>query len=144
MSKKNVKLDNEVSAMVEEYQTSADILEELSALKTEVYDEDPEFVAGCLKAQLVEEILCAMDEQGVSKSQLAQRLGKSRQYVGRILNETANFTIDSIAQLLCALNCDIKLTISLKEPSCGDTKRIGGEVFEQTQCVAEDSSLYSV
>ena len=71
------------------------------------FEKDPEWVAGYLKMQLVEDMLKAMKEQEVSKSDLAKRLGKSRQYVGRVLNERANFTLDSLAQIACALGLRI-------------------------------------
>jgi len=60
-------------------------------------EKDPEFLQEYMVASIVEDILQVMDEEGISKSQLAKRLGKSRQYVGRVLNETANFTIKSVA-----------------------------------------------
>ena len=67
------------------------------------FSADPQFVAGALKMQLVEDILKAMEEQGLNKNTLAERLGKSRQYVGRILNESANFTLESVAEIACTL-----------------------------------------
>lgn len=70
-------------------------------------DADPEFVAGYLKAQFVEDIFKAMHEQGINRNQLAAKLGKSRQYVGRILNEKANFTLETLAEIACALNMQV-------------------------------------
>lgn len=67
-------------------------------------DKDPEFVADYLKASIVEEILEAMEESGVTRSDLAEMLGKTRQYVSRVLNENTNFTLRSIAEFSCALD----------------------------------------
>ena len=74
-------------------------------------EKDPDFLAGYMKATLVGDIFQAMEEEGISKSQLAERLGKSRQYVGRVLNETANFTIDSISKIAAALERDVVLRL---------------------------------
>ena len=70
-------------------------------------DTDPEDVSDFLKMQFVEDILAAMAMRGISKAELARRLGKSRQYVGSVLNERANFTLDSMAQIACALGMRI-------------------------------------
>lgn len=78
-------------------------------------ESDPEFLAEYMKGSLVADIFQAMEEKALNKSQLAERLGKSRQYVGRVLNETANFTIDSIAQISTALEMDVVLR--LKKPT---------------------------
>lgn len=72
-------------------------------------DRDPEFVADYLKSQFVNDILNVLKNKNISKTNLAERMGKSKQYISRILNETANFTIDTIAQLCCALDIDINI-----------------------------------
>jgi len=65
----------------------------------------PDFVADTCKAALVEDVLRAIDEDGITKSELARRLGKSRQQLGALLDETKrnNFTIDTMAQISTAL-----------------------------------------
>lgn len=79
--------------------------------KRERLEKDPEFLQEYMKATIVGDIFQAMDEEGLSKSQLAERLGKSRQYVGRVLNESANFTIDSISKIAAALERDVVLRL---------------------------------
>jgi transcriptional regulator with XRE-family HTH domain len=56
-----------------------------------------------MKADIVEHLLRAMEQRNLNGSQLAENLGKSRQWVSRILNETDNFTVDTIAKLACAV-----------------------------------------
>ena len=77
-------------------------------------DFDPEFAADFIKAQFVEYIYMALEKQNLSKSSFANKLNKSRQYVGRVLNETANFTIESMAEISCSLK--LNLTIEMSEP----------------------------
>lgn len=66
-------------------------------------DSDPEFVWDCLKGQFVEDMLNALKAKNWSPTQLAKKMGKSRQYVCRILDEQANFTFKTIAEIACAL-----------------------------------------
>lgn len=44
-----------------------------------------------------------MKKEGVSNAELARRLGKSRQYVTKILQGNANFTLESLVQIARAL-----------------------------------------
>lgn len=67
-------------------------------------DRNPEDVAAYMKLQIASDIYAAMETQGMDQSELARRLGKSRQYVSRVLNERTNFTLDSLARIACALN----------------------------------------
>jgi DNA-binding phage protein len=78
------------------------------------YDRDPRFVSGYLKALFVNDICRVMGDRSMSKKGLAETLGKSRQYVGRVLNETANFTIETMAEIACALG--MRLSIRLHVP----------------------------
>ncbi len=69
---------------------------------------DPAFLADVTKGLIVEDILRAMEATGLNRNTLATKLGKSRQYIGKILDEEkpANFTIDALADNL-ALHSDI-------------------------------------
>ena len=79
------------------------------------FESDPDFVAGFLKMQFVEDIFKAMHEQGINRNQLAAKLGKSRQYVGRILNENANFTLETLAEIACALDMHVAARLYFKD-----------------------------
>lgn len=74
-------------------------------------DRDPEFVAGFLKAKVVNDICTAMQAKGITKNKLAALLGKSPQYVGRVLAEHANFTLETIAEFACALGMSANVCI---------------------------------
>lgn len=86
-----------------------EVLKKIKELEPIDWDNDPEFVANFAKGQVTEDILAVMEMEKINQSQLAERLGKSRQYVSRILNETANFTIDSLAEIAIALNRKIEV-----------------------------------
>lgn len=58
-------------------------------------------------------IIKLMDEQCVSKAELARRLGRSRAYVTKLLNGSTNMTIRTIADVLFHL--DRRLEISGSE-----------------------------
>jgi len=107
--KKTLTVEEDVQKMLDNSMSTAEALEKLKTLSLPKWDEDPEFVADLAKGQITEDILAAMKKDNINKSQLAERLGKSRQYVSRVLNETANFTIDSLAEIACALNRKIEV-----------------------------------
>ena len=52
-------------------------------------------------------IIDAMDEQSITQSVLAQRMGCSQQYVSNILRVNSNMTLETIAKLEDALGIDI-------------------------------------
>jgi len=76
---------------------------------------DPAFQAACLKAQVIEDIYRLMEEGGVKKKRLAEMLGKSPQYVGRVLAERANFTLDTLAKIACALGGRVTARLYTKD-----------------------------
>lgn len=93
----------EILAQFEDLPTVEEVNAEMRRNLTD-WNANPEQVAAYLKAQLVEDIYAAMEEQGLNRAQLAKRLGESRQYVTRVLNEKANFTLETVAKLACVLN----------------------------------------
>ena len=74
-------------------------------------DTDPEFLADYAKGLVVEDILRAMESAGMSRNALAGKIGKSRQYVSKILDEDrrVNFTIESLAEFSAALDLQLCL-----------------------------------
>jgi len=99
-------IPEDIQTLLNETPDTAGYAEEIQADLARL-EAEPEWVADYLKMQFVEDTLAAMERQGIDRSELARRLGKSRQYVGRVLNERANFTLDSMAQIACALGAHI-------------------------------------
>ena len=69
-------------------------------------DRNPKHVAETRKASVVEDILRALEEDEISRSELARRLDKSRQQLSYMLNEEKlnNFTIETMAEIATALD----------------------------------------
>jgi transcriptional regulator with XRE-family HTH domain len=55
------------------------------------------------------EILAVMEQRGISRSELARRLGASPAYVTKILRGDANFTLASLAKLAAALGAELEI-----------------------------------
>lgn len=75
--------------------------------------EDPEFrrlyaVEG-LVTEAAEFVARLMERQGVSKAELARRLGKSRAYVTQLLRGSTNLTVRTLAEVAYALGAEVKL-----------------------------------
>ena len=83
----------------------------LNALEGKNLDKERNFLENSLKASFVEDVCRILKERGISQSEFARRLGKSRQYVSRMLNENANFTLGSLVDIALALDCSIELRI---------------------------------
>lgn len=64
-------------------------------------DQDPQYHADYLKGLFVEELRQAMEAKNITQSELARRMGCSRQYLSKLFAEDkrVNFTLDT----LCAL-----------------------------------------
>jgi transcriptional regulator with XRE-family HTH domain len=79
----------------------------------EILMEDPEFrrllTIEALVAEASEMIARLMAEQNVSKADLARRLGKSRAWVTQLLSGKANMTVRTLAEVVYALDAEVKL-----------------------------------
>lgn len=67
------------------------------------YEHDPGYLAEAMALVLMEEAAHLMEAQGMSRAQLAQRMGVSRAHVSRLFNAPPNLTLQSIARLAVAL-----------------------------------------
>ena len=74
---------------------------------------DPAFQADFIKARFVEDLLHAMAAEGMTKSQLAQKWGRTRQYLGKILDEDrrVNFTVETMTELALLLKRRLEVHI---------------------------------
>ncbi len=75
---------------------------------------DDYWLAGAVQA-FTEEIFRLMEEQGVSRAELARRLGTSPAYVTKILRGNANFTLASMVKLAKALGSELQIELAPRE-----------------------------
>ncbi len=89
--------------------------EELLTIASETNTINPEstphIIADYQNGKIVQQIVSIMSEMGLTQKDLAKRIGTSKQYVSRILNEKQNFTISSLAVFSTALQCDLSITL---------------------------------
>jgi plasmid maintenance system antidote protein VapI len=124
-----------------------DAIQEL-AETNRALNKDPEHVAGIIKSVFVNDILCAMEEQGINKNQLAQKWGKSRQYIGDLLDKenARNFTIDTIVSLsmtlgLCPQSIQLKPMGKEFDHLCSQPKSI--DLPPQSRVAESPAQSYS-
>jgi transcriptional regulator with XRE-family HTH domain len=89
----------------------------------EVLMEDPEFrrllAIESLVAEAAESIARMMAEQNLSKADLARRLKKSRSWVTQLLSGETNMTIHTLADVMYALDGEVKLHIQPSSHEAG-------------------------
>jgi len=75
---------------------------------------DPAFQADYLKSVFVETMYSALEERHETKATLAERLGKTRQYIQKLFSEDkrVNFTMDTLCAVAHALGRRVHLRIS--------------------------------
>lgn len=64
---------------------------------------NPEYYAELLKLEVTEEIFRSMERENISKSELARRFNCSPAYITKILNGSANLTIDTLSSIAFVL-----------------------------------------
>ena len=67
------------------------------------YEYDPDFLAEGMALAIVEDALSIMESKGLSRSDLANRMGVSRAHISQLFNAHPNLTLRTIAQLAVAL-----------------------------------------
>lgn len=74
---------------------------------------DPAFQADVLKTLFVDQMYSALEERNETKSTLAERLGKTRQYIQKLFDEDkrVNFTIETLCTVAHALGRRIHLLV---------------------------------
>jgi len=66
------------------------------------------------KSDIAEQIVKAMKQAGISKAELARRLGKSRALVTLMLQGSTNFTIETLVKIAETLNCQLEIKLNPK------------------------------
>ncbi len=73
--------------------------------------------------EFTEALYIAMEAQGVTRAELARRLGTSQAYVTRVLSGNANFTLKTMSKLASALGMqlDVGLSAQRRTASAAET-----------------------
>lgn len=58
-----------------------------------------------------EELYRVMDEQQVSRAELARRIGTSQAYITKVLRGDANFTVTTMTKLARALGMQVRISL---------------------------------
>jgi transcriptional regulator with XRE-family HTH domain len=88
-------------------------------LYREAKEHDDYWVAG-LVHDFTEALARRMEEQGVSRAELARRIGTSQAYVTRVLRGNVNFTLATLVKLARAVGGEVRL--DLRQPAARVTK----------------------
>ena len=84
------------------------------------------------KIDFTEEICKRMDELGITRKELAERMGSSQAYVTKVLRGNANFTIESMVKIAKALDSEFR---SVLQP---EGKVVSWFLFDQTKQAPAD------
>lgn len=98
-------------------------------------ENDPGFLQELMKVDFLEEVHQAMEAAEISPAELARRMGVSRARVAKILNETKNFQMETMARMAAALNREV--AIRLLSPAEVIVKRSTdsvARVIERIEC----------
>lgn len=73
---------------------------------------------------VTEDILLAMEKLDVSKSELAERIGKSKSYITQLLSGSRNMTLRTLSDICLSLGSEIKISILVngKDVSISDER----------------------
>jgi len=77
----------------------------------------PEFWEEGAILGFTEALYVTMQEQGVTRSELARRLGTSQAYITRVLSGNANFTLRTMSKLAFALGMQLDVGLSAQHVS---------------------------
>ena len=98
----------------------------------EKYMEDPEVAKLVIQGELIMEVtetICELlEKEGVSRKELAERLGKTKGFVSQLLNGGRNLTLRTVADILHVLGYKVVLTahkIEQKEVSGASARQKG-------------------
>lgn len=78
--------------------------------------------------ELTEQIVDMMKTIGISKSDLALKMGATAPYITKLLGGKTNFTVESIVKVADALNCDVEVRLVPKTKAADWIELVGKTV----------------
>lgn len=103
------------------------------------FRDDPEYAFFRAVDRIVDRICIAMDEQDVSQSELARRMGVSRQHISAFMADPGNPTVRTLVQMAHALDLevDIELRPRRAQGSADTTWNTSGHPTQETKIVTD-------
>ncbi len=89
--------------------------------RTQGLESDPDHLVEEVKLAFAEELCRLLEEQDVSRTQLAERLGTSRAYITRILRTDYNLTAETMVKVALALDARVVLSLQSRRTASATT-----------------------
>ena len=86
----------------------------------------PEYWEEGAVLDFTEALYIAMEEQGITRAELARRLGTSQAYITRVLSGHANFTLKTMAKLALALGLQLEVGLGPQSQSGRPRRALSG------------------
>jgi len=99
--------------------------------KLDQFKDDVEFLTEKTILDFTEQVVASMEAQGISRAELAKRLGVSKAFITKLLNGNPNLTIKTMVSLAKTLGCDLNIGLHIsptKRP--GASKKQSGQVLQ--------------
>lgn len=81
----------------------------------EKYKDDPEYLLEGLMIDVTEQIVRVMEKNGMTRTQLARKLGCSNAYITKLLKGSGNLTLKKLLEITIAMDCTISLAFVPKK-----------------------------
>lgn len=78
-------------------------------------DDSVEYWAEGTVMDFTEELAKIMNDNGISRTELANRIGSSKSYVTKVFGGQANFTVETMTKLALAVNHVVRVHVSPKD-----------------------------
>ena len=107
------------------------------------------WVAGA-EIEFTEELSRAMEENGVSRAELARRIGSSQAYITKVLRGNVNFTMATMVKLVRALDMELKVRLAPRDAGASskdglwDRWETCASIFPRTETATPAGRLFLV
>jgi transcriptional regulator with XRE-family HTH domain len=78
----------------------------------EAAERDPAYWAEGAWLRFTEELLALMNEQNVTRAELARRVGVSPAYITKVFRGTVNLTLETMSRLALAVGASVRLHVA--------------------------------
>ncbi len=82
--------------------------------KIEKFRNDVDYITEATILDFTEMVVEKMQKTGISRAELAHKLGVSRPFVTKLLNGNPNMTIKTMASIAHALKCEMRIALRRK------------------------------